>query len=334
MQPAMIHRAVSPPPGHANTVLVFLCGLLGNYRAGLEALRRLLFEHNHHIHFDCALLTSRQTMCSMKELAAQRCSCDADDAAYAAEDAIRILAQHCPLVYSDFRENAVKHCDFYNRINTCYGVPHNIKPLPANVKPMFQFRLAHGLRMALEAGRVALGAYSHFLALRPDVVLTRPLAIKHVCSTHTGFNVIGGEKERAMHFHTRDWDLALLACEPASMQLWLQPYLDNNASKRCARGASPPKPEVFRGAWNPMLTGPLWGVARYECAAVALFRERGMRLGTLDDAAIFVTLPEWRLPQLDDPCSTGEFGVLEGALYTNRTLRNRTRYAPLRSRYG
>ena len=194
---------------------------------------------------------------------------------------------------------------------------------------MFQFRLANGIRGAITSG--SLGVYNHYLAIRPDALLTRPLWIQRACRSHPGFNIISGDRVRPMHFHIRDWDLALLACTPSAMLLWLQPYLDNNASTRCFRGtAPPPQPEGFNGTWTTMDTGPLHGRARYECAAVQLFRRHTTRLGNLDDISTFATLPEWRWPHLEDPC--GSVDVSERAV--NRTTRNRTRNSPFRTLYG
>ena len=118
---ALIQRLVVPqrmpsdimrPAGAPARVLVFLCGLLGNYQLGLETLRNTLFEPNRlTVQFECALLTSRRLLCSMKELAEERCSCEPDDATRAVEEAERILMQsQCKLVYSDIRDNGQKQC--------------------------------------------------------------------------------------------------------------------------------------------------------------------------------------------------------------------------------
>ena len=199
---------------------------------------------------------------------------------------------------------------------------------------MFAFRLAHGLRGALLSGNVSRDAYEHYLALRPDVVLTSPLLLREVCSTHPGVNIISGARVRPMHFHDRDWDLGLLACEPRGMSLWLQPYIDNNASMRCPfRSEPPPKPDAFHGNWTTALTGPLWGVVRYECASIAYLRQNKVRLWNLDDMGIYASLSEWIWAGRDDPCgSLEETAGSDGAAGPPR--RNRTRNAPVRTLFG
>ena len=47
-----------------------------------------------------------------------------------------------------------------------------------------------------EFGRFS--AYHHILVLRPDVVLTQPLRIHHICGTSPGINIISGVEERGM----------------------------------------------------------------------------------------------------------------------------------------
>ena len=109
-------------PSHFRRVLLLLNGLLGDYTPGLGSLRTKLFATNPTITFDCALLTSPRLMCSMKEYVEQRCSCEEADTPRALEAYAGGLAEAgCKVVHTDLRDNAVKHCDFYNNINSCYG---------------------------------------------------------------------------------------------------------------------------------------------------------------------------------------------------------------------
>lgn len=354
--------------------LLVLNGLINGDVATAQAnLHAMLFERNSDVRFDCALYTSKSITCSAKDWlqvkmrgstpGAKQCSCQVngsrvssvpymrggvsgDGASGFFDDLLVSLSRNrCRLVHSVFVDRPPpKKCDYHTRPGNCFGVPRLTTSPPNNVKPYFQFRLAYALREAREMGK--LEAYDLILALRPDVLLTRPLALRPACAAQPqaavpeparhplppppssavpvvpaaaapverpGLVVISGAVARADPFHRRDCDLALLACAPSALELWLRPYLENNASLRCAKGHVPRRRPGFvpwAGArWEPPLFAPVWGKARYECAGMAYLERHRLSLSNLDASNVFATLPAW-VPIPGD--ATGSYRVPGG----------------------
>ena len=68
-------------------------------------------------------------------------------------------------------------------------------------------------------------AYRHWLVMRPDAELLKPLPLMKTCVSYPGFNVISGSLRRDFYFHDRDWDWAYLVCEPAALAFWIGYWL-------------------------------------------------------------------------------------------------------------
>ena len=173
--------------------------------------------------------------------------------------------------------------------------------IPQNRKPSFEFRVANGLHAMSSKGLLKKYNYSKILALRPDASLSRSVELEKTCSRYPGVNLIGSSITRVIrgYMHDRDLDLAYLACDVVGLQTYLYPYLDNNATTRSAskfRKAYRLQPRAFNKNLTEADCKPLYGLSRFECSSIALMAERGIRLGTLDKAHVFIDLlnhPVW-----------------------------------------
>ena len=280
----------------ATRVLVIMNGLLREYQVGIHGLEELLFEANPLIRFDFALLTSERLLCSYRDAINGRAVRGMMPiAGHLNESIIPLLPANVRYVFQQLSDSPIpgSTCHYTRNPRTCFGVgmPAGLG-MPVNTKPSFQFRLAHGVNHMSSAG--LLTKYDHVLAIRPDAVLSKPLALSRTCSTHPGFNIISGSLTRqfgAGSFHARDFDLAYLACDPKSLQSWLFPWLDNNASNRRGKRQPPPRlPSEFSSGLTTDSCKPYYGSLRYECVSVAAFEGSETRLGNLDNEGIFVHL--------------------------------------------
>jgi hypothetical protein len=285
--------------------LIVLAGLLREFELGLASMHRQIFLPNPGMCFHVALLTSYATITSYKERVQRRHARGALPANGTAT--IRaLLGPNIPVVFEQISESPIPGsiCSWDGKLHlaACVGkgMPGGLI-YPVNRKPSFEFRVAHGLdQMAKER---SLASYRRILAIRPDASLTRPLHIEELCSHHPGVNLIGSSIRRSIDgaMHDRDVDLAYLACDAAGLRIYLFPYLDNNGTTRTAihfREAYRLQPPEFHSRLRRDHCKPYYGVARYECSSIALMARRKIRLGTLDDADIFVDLlnhPSWCL---------------------------------------
>jgi hypothetical protein len=277
-------------------VLFIVCGLLREYQAGIEGLGRQIVASNPHTLFDLALLTSERLLCSYRDAIQNRAVRGVLALGGHVNESIVSLLKPWGIkyVFQELSDSPIpgSDCHYVRNSAACFmkGMPPGLTVPPLHPKPSFQFRLAHGVHQM--ASRGLLKQYDHIVVIRPDSVLSRPLNLRRECPTHTGFNIISGSIERDFgQFHNRDFDLAYLACEPTSLQTWLIPWLDNNASNRRGKRQPPPRlPAAFRSNLTTDQCKPYYGPLRYECVAVAKFEDSGQRLGTLDDKQIFVHL--------------------------------------------
>ena len=164
---------------------------------------------------------------------------------------------------------------------------------------LFTVRLAQAWETALQS---MVSSHRHWLLIRPDVELLKPLPLLSTCAALPGLNIISGSLQRPALFHNRDWDWALLACEPQALGLWLSFWIadvgshDANRSScsapLLAQGLACPPAMPREADGRPAFSGS-WGLAECTlsneplCAPLRDFALAGVRLGTLDALPIY-----------------------------------------------
>ena len=256
---------------YADAVLVIVCGLMRYWRFGFEALRTQVFDANPSVQFGLALLTSPRVVCTDRDRHYGECPCMPPLPANLTAAVESAVPSRVRIVHTDF--------------SSAYR-----SGLSSNQK--WPFRLALGWDAMAAIGLAA--RFRHVIVLRPDVALTQPLHIPRACRHHAAsLAVISGAYHRPMpYFHDRDWDYALLACEPQALAPWLRPW--QNSSVRCSpREPLPALPPTFSGPWNTSRGWPhamRGGGARHECAGLVELAREARSFGTLDRLDIFARL--------------------------------------------
>ena len=283
-------------------VLIVLAGLLRQWELGFESLRRRVIEVNRNCTFDIALLTDYTNVMSYRDTTLRRSargSLPANGSQTVRAQLATTLGPNITIVFEQASPQGIPNRDCGKALVGCMsdGAPPGIKRLapPNNRKPFFELRVAHGIHAIYSQGLLA--DYDHVLALRFDASITKPLHIKHVCRDFPGVNLIGASWMRVIpgFVHNRDVDLAYLGCNVSGLQTYLYPYFDNNATTRAETRFREAyrRPNEFSEKLSPWHCKPYYGPARYECQSIELMAEEGVRLGTLDNASIFVDLINW-----------------------------------------
>jgi len=263
-----------PMPPQQHSVLVILCGLMRYWKLGLGGMRRHVFDPNPNTTFGLALLTSRWIVCTDSDRKNGECPCFGK----LPNNLTDAVANELP------RRVKIVHTDFGSALR---------KGLKQGEQWSYRLATSHA---AIEAyGLVA--KYDHLLVLRPDVYLTKPLLVSRACSAFASLVIISGTRQRMMHFHDRDWDWALLACEPRALHIWLRPHLTSSVA--CQPGELPGLPPDFRGVWNAKAIKPgIDGIGWHECAALRDLTQEHLNVSNLDAQGIFSRLLVARLTAL------------------------------------
>jgi len=254
--------------------LIIYNGLLRYWRLSLDGLKRQVLLPNRHTTFDIALFTSARVICTDRDRFYGDCPCFGSVPRNLTQYLDAALAPHARLVHTYF--------------SAAYYSFHE-----GGIGAKFPTRLLWGVQ---ELGRETFAPYAHILVLRPDVVLTAPLHVQRVCQANGGLNIVGGVVPRGFGFYNRDWDFAVLSCEPSqetelsaidTLMTWYTPWQNKSALLCDADDSPPPLPAGFDGMWTPSI---VHSQARYECAGMQALRSRGVPIGNLDAQGVFSRL--------------------------------------------
>ena len=283
-------------------MLIILAGLLRYYELGMESIRLQVVNANPHHHFDFAILTTYTNLMSYRDKLkhlSPRGKLPEDGNKTVIARLVDTFGQNVSVVFELSTEQGIPGRNCGNRLTHCMtdGSPDWVMrlPPPPNRKPFFELRVAHGLYRMAAMGILTL--YDHVLALRFDASLTKPLHIEHTCRKYPGVNMISASWKRIITGfpHNRDIDLAYLGCNVSGLLTYLYPYYDNNGTTRSESRFldAYQLPSEFSQKLTPHDCKPFSGASRYECESIVLMAEAGVRLGTLDEADVFVNLINW-----------------------------------------
>lgn len=274
------HEAVLDYSSQRPAALVVLVGLFRNW-AGRQ-LQSQLFEANPSVHFDVALHTGEQ-QCSDKDVASGRCSCIESVKTRGGGSLSDAIADTAVRVYGTYLMN----------VTVQHGTEHTFDERWAAAWPAVR-RLMHRGRGDGER------AYQHLIVLRPDVALTKPLALAETCAHSPGLNIISGSFTRPYVFHNRDWDFGYLACGAAAARAaWgesddgaAELLRDSPEANACCHTPPPLSPD-FKGSWTACALDARCSDQcsfGWACLLTKRAKRAGLRFGTLDQHGVFARM--------------------------------------------